>query len=456
MSMIELQNVILKFISTIDPQDNPYEALSHYIKDQFLPSVPQAAIVQLYCLATVLGATLLLVLISIAIRVKKRIFFLYTVTHSPYYLIKPHFSLPWSIIAAIMLVLFELFIAECVALFRKELKPQLGYWIFLCWASAWLGGCFAAHALGTNFLITSSPRNQRRWFLVNNLGGVLAPIIYLSIILPLGIVGGKRFSSLVSTYSHFDEFLYNLSSQWVEGTSISIVKLTPALPLIEKVTKQEDLLWSSWRQVFTFYAISASILVIVLVTIALGFLSSLRQTIKESQAVLSTDRAGATARQQVHRTWQTLVMTVVAFILLGSVFVGISIYAALNPASLTHSLEAQVVVLVPLYSFAILGFPTSALLVWRAVEASPNDSGSSQVKRSTFSKSGSRELDTEINKYSIELGGRPSRSNRSQRDLDVRYDRGAVSVNVEVEVKEETEFDDDEKVLPPSLSTLYR
>ena len=53
--MIELQNVILKFISTIDPQDDPYQALSVYIKDQFLPSVPQAAIIQLYCLATVLA-----------------------------------------------------------------------------------------------------------------------------------------------------------------------------------------------------------------------------------------------------------------------------------------------------------------------------------------------------------------------------------------------------------------
>ena len=150
-------------------------------------------------------------------------------------------------------------------------------------------------------------------------------------------------------------------------------------------------------------------------------------------------------------------MTVIAFVLQGSVFVGISIYAALNPASLTHSLEAQVVVLVPLYSFAILGFPTSALLVWRAVEASPNDSGSSQGKRSTFSrKSVSRELDTELNKYSIELGGRPSRSNRAQRDLDIRYDGGAVSVNVEVEVKEEIDYDDDEKVIPPSLTTMYR
>jgi hypothetical protein len=56
MSTLELQNVILQFISQIDPSDNPYLALSTYIKDQFLPSVPHAAIVQLYCLATVLGA----------------------------------------------------------------------------------------------------------------------------------------------------------------------------------------------------------------------------------------------------------------------------------------------------------------------------------------------------------------------------------------------------------------
>lgn len=152
-------------------------------------------------------------------------------------------------------------------------------------------------------------------------------------------------------------------------------------------------------------------------------------------------------------------MTVVAFVLLGSIFVGISIYAALNPASLTHATEAQAVVLIPLYAFAILGFPTSALLVWRAVEAAPNDAGSSssQPRRSTFStsKSASRDLENEVNKYSIELAGRRSRSQQQQqsrRDLDVRYDPGVVSVNVEVEIKEEGEFDEDEKVALPSFA----
>ncbi|GAA5916148.1 uncharacterized protein JCM6883_000009 [Sporobolomyces salmoneus] len=453
----ELQNQLLTFISTIDPSENPYIALSRYVKDQFLPTVPEAAIIQLYVLGILLGATLLLVLVSIAIRIKKRIFFLYTITHSPEYLIKPHFSLPWSIIAAIMLVLFEFFIAQCASLFRKDLKSELGYWIFLCWASAWVGGAFAAHALATNFLITSSPRNQRRWSIANNLGGILAPIIYLSVILPLGILGGKRFSNVAATYSQFDDILGGLSREWVTGTRISIIKLTPALPLIDKVLHQESLLWKSWRQVFTFYAVSAFILVIVLVTIALGFLSSLRQTIKESQTVLSADRAGASARQQVHRTWQTLVMTVVAFVLLGSIFVGIGIFAALNPSSLTRGTESQCVVLIPLYGFAILGFPTAALLVWRAIESTPNSTGSSQTKSSRFSnsKKGSRELDSEINKYSIELNGRRTRTNQERPDLAVRFDRSAVNVSVEVEIKGEEEFEDDEKAFPPS-TTVYR
>ncbi|GAA5881468.1 hypothetical protein JCM16303_005665 [Sporobolomyces ruberrimus] len=458
----DLQADLLRFIATVPRNVDPYHALSDHVKDQFLPAVSNPTLIQLYCIATLLGVTLLLVLASMAIRIRKRIFWIYSISYSPSFLIVPHGTLSWSCVAAIMLVrgFFELFIAQCVKLFRKELTADLGYWIFLCWTSAWVGGALAAHSLGTGFLLqagaTSAPERLRRWSLVNNIAGVASPIVYLAIQVPLGVIGGQRFAKLVSTYAQFDVFIGDLSSAWQQGEALNIVKLTPALPLLDRVVEQQALLFASWRAVFYTYAVNASILVSVLVTIAGLHLSSLRRTIKESQASLVSDSAGRVARQQVARTWQTLVLTAFAFVLLGAIFVGISIFAALNPAALERSLEATIVVLVPLYAFGLLGFPTSALLVWRAIEAAPSETGSSQGRRSTFSKNGSRELEASkdnLNKYSIALGGRPTRSRNDARDLDVRFDGGAVSVSVEVEVKEEGEFDDDddEKKRPPYL-----
>lgn len=212
---------------------------------------------------------------------------------------------------------------------------------------------------------------------------------------------------------------------------------------------------------------SAFVLVLVLITIALFHLSSLRQQIRDSQRGLATalDSVSRAARTQVHRTWQvnlaflpiatlsvltlflrqTLVLTVVAFVLLGSIFVAVSIYAALNPQSLEQATPATIVVLVPMWAFSLLGLPTSVLLVWRAVEASAADNSGSQAKQSSFSRSGSDDK-----KFSIELNGRgrSSRSRNEANDLDIRYAQGVVSVTVDVEVKEEGEFDEDEKIVP--------
>lgn len=202
---------------------------------------------------------------------------------------------------------------------------------------------------------------------------------------------------------------------------------------------------------------SCSILVITLITIALLHLSTLRKTIRDSQRGMATsvDSASRAARLQVRRTWQTLVGTVIAFCALGSIFIAVSIFAGLNPESLEHSLPAQVLILTPLWAFAVLGLPTSVVLVWRAWEASPADNTGSQIKQSSFSRSGSGE-NSGSKKYSIELSGRNggrsglARSRNDPNELDVRFALGVVSVTVDVEVKEEGEFDEDEK----KLSTL--
>jgi len=52
----KLQTQLLQYISSLPPDVNPYLALSAYIKDQFMPTVPNSTISQLYIAATLLGA----------------------------------------------------------------------------------------------------------------------------------------------------------------------------------------------------------------------------------------------------------------------------------------------------------------------------------------------------------------------------------------------------------------
>ncbi|GAA5932196.1 uncharacterized protein JCM15063_001150 [Sporobolomyces koalae] len=346
-----------------------------------------------------------------------------------------------------MLAAFEFCIAQCIDLFRKNLHANLGFTVFLCWTPAWVGGAAAAHALGTGLLIqamtkSKSTRKLAKWAAVNNIVGIAAPFVYLSIMLPLGIIGGKRFSRLIGTYNEVNAFLRGLAQSWTPGTPINLLELAPALPLVKKVVLQQERLFVSWRQVFLSYAVTVMFLLIVLVTIALLHLTALRRSIKQTRTAFSSNLPSSRARQQVNRTYTTLLATVIAFVSLATVFFAVSVYAALNPASLQQTVPAQVVVLLPMYAFAVFGFPTSALLVWRAVEAS-SETGTSQTRRSTSSgsKSGSKPgIDkVDLPRYSIELNANRAETDPTSLDLQLAM----IDVSVEIEIEEEVESECD-------------
>lgn len=86
---------------------------------------------------------------------------------------------------------------------------------------------------------------------------------------------------------------------------------------------------------------------------------------------------------------QSLLVTIVAFTFLGTVFASVAIVAALSPRALASSpLRAQILILLPLYAFAVFGLPCAVILVLRArdanaaEEASANSGGSGSQHRS--------------------------------------------------------------------------
>ena len=293
--------------------------------------------------------------------------------------------------------------------------------------------------------------------------------------LPLGIITGYKFHSAVSTYLQVDRLLRDTAQEWIPGTPLNIAKLAPALPLLPKLEAAQAGLVSGWKWTYGLYSVLTFLLVATLTTTAALHLSSLRRRINRTARESTTficilrlitnnicysvtvdelrgiDHSRA-AGEQIRRTYQvslslrfqpllfllaqtlifnllqTLVATVVAFVVLGITFVTISSYAAAKPEALTDPSTCQVLVAGPLWAFAVLGFPTSVSLVWRAWEAKGRWAEVSHDSRSGSGAERSRQRREEIEavkKYSIELGGRSRQNN------------GAVNVTVDVLVKEE-------------------
>ncbi|GAA5953764.1 hypothetical protein JCM3765_006960 [Sporobolomyces pararoseus] len=447
----DLQQQVLKFIATIPKDQNPYVALADYIQDAIVPKIPFSGLVQLYLLAATFGLTLLFVVASILVRWYKGIFWLFQVSHSPT-LIRPHFSLSWSTVSVFMLALFEGYIFECVNLFKRNIRPSLGYWVCLIWTICFVGGECAAWALGVSYLVhvqaSGGGRNGDglrtggdkidRWAKVSNFAGILCPIIYLAIILPLGVITGRHFYEAISILLKVDAILREgeASKNWKPGQPLSILALTPALPLVTKLESSQASLVTGWKWTYGAYSVLTCILVTVLTTISILYLTSLRQRIKQNASDLHGVDGSRSASQQIRLTYQTLQWTIGAFVLLGVIFVSIASYAAATPESLQYAITSQILVLGPLWSFAVFGFPTSISLFWRAIDATSSDGGKWGESSGTHSGSGGKgsrslrrqvELDA-VKQYSIELNGR-------------RPDRTAVNVTVDVLIKEEGELE---------------
>ncbi|GAA6017797.1 hypothetical protein JCM11491_004622 [Sporobolomyces phaffii] len=424
----DLQKQLLKFVSTIPRDDNPYLALAGYIKDLIVPNVPFSGLLQLYILAGLVGLTLLFVVASMLVRYFKGIFWIFQISTNPL-LIRPHFSLSWSSVAVFMLALFEGYIFECVHLFQRDIRPTLGYWTTCTWIVPFIGGECAAWSLGVSYLTyvqaSGGAREPTdRWARVSNYAGILSSVVYTAVMLPIALITGRHFAKAISAYLEMDRILRRAATTWTTGTPLNLAVLAPALPLVETLQSAQASLLVSWKATYAAYCVFTLTLVGTLTTIALLYLSALRRRIKQTTRNLEGIEGSKINTRQITRTYQTLQFTIGAFVILGTTFTVISAYSAAKPDALQQTATAQVLVLGPLYAFAVLGLPTSISLLWRAIDARPNESGKWDER------SGTRSGGDGPKQYAIELGGRRKPATRTE-----------VNVTVDVLVKEEGELE---------------
>ncbi|KAK4333977.1 LOW QUALITY PROTEIN: hypothetical protein RTBOTA2_002720 [Rhodotorula toruloides] len=479
------QAELLDQLSHLPKDQNPYLAIAAVLRNKLFPTVPDSAIYQLYLVAAALGATALLVLASLVLRWAKGIFWVVRMQQQPR-MIRPHWSISWSLIAFVMLVLFEVVIVHAVQFYRQETNKAFGYVFLLVWFVAWLGGSAAAWSLGVSYILhATTQRSVEHLAMISNVAAVVVPIVYLSILLPFACLAGRGYSDAIEVFRAIDNQLTIQAATWKQGDAFSPFELALMLPLFQKMVDHFEIFLQWFKPTFIFYGGTALLLTMGLVSIAYVHLSSLRRLLQSTRqnspnlqgpnASMSMSRR--VQHKRVEQTLRSLLLTILLFSFLGLLFFAVSIYAATSPESLiTSSVHSQLIVLLPLYALAVFGLPCAVILVLRAHDAnaaeeattegtsghnkSSSGSGSGGMKKKirfgSAGASGAKE-----NEFSIQLASMPSVADAatnssggaSRRDWlrggsvdrgGVFWD-GSVSVTVDVDVVVEDEAEYDEK-----------
>ncbi|BGP15754.1 hypothetical protein JCM10213_007951 [Rhodosporidiobolus nylandii] len=425
MALASAQAELLQLLAKLPAGSNPYIAVAGFFKGQIYPSVPQAALTQLYVLAGVLGLTALLVAVSLCIRVKKGIFWIVRMQSSPR-MIRPHATVSWATIAVVMLALFEVLIFREIGFFKQEMDGSFAYWILLPWGTAWIGGHTAAWSLLSSFILhlhaTGSNVATPRLAVLANLVGFVAPVIYIAVLLPIGVLGGLHYHRALGFFSEIHDLLLLNASKWKAGDKFSLINLASAFPLLGDLQTEVDAFLKFFRATFIFHAVTSAVLVAYLVVIAFLYLSSLRKTLKQTSHDLSnpwtqsgtnlSPRRMNHQQRRVRRTLSSLAWTIGCFSCLGVFFLTMSAIASVQPLALISSPStAQLVILGPHYEFAAFGLPCAILLVIRAVDASASEEQRDSAKTSSGAKatsSGAARFKEPPTEFSIQLASMPT------------------------------------------------
>ncbi|GAA5962353.1 hypothetical protein JCM21900_005092 [Sporobolomyces salmonicolor] len=363
LSSAAVEQELFAFLAALPASNNPYVALASYLKSLQTPDVPGSAVYQLYVLSGILGLTTILFIIPLLIRWRKGVFWVVRQQHATG-LIRPHFSVSWVLVSLAWLILIQPTIVREVQYFRGERHEDFTYWTSLVWLPCtWCGlvaawGLLASHAVQQQ---AHRPEAARRYSLLVNSFGLCMPIIYTTIIVPVGVLAGRHSQLQVRAYRELEEFLLAQGATW-EGAPFSIAKVAPALPVLQALATETEL-YLKW----------------IIIFIARLYLTSLRRSMRSIRSAFASADSNHLqlsthpSHKKFERTYQSLFIIIAAITAISVLFSSNALVAAIEPTQLATSTRLRVVILLPLWSFALFGAPTACLLIWRAIDAAPSD-----------------------------------------------------------------------------------
>ncbi|GAA5885731.1 hypothetical protein JCM6882_007547 [Rhodosporidiobolus microsporus] len=388
--MDDIQQELLELIASLPAGTNPYEVLDEYLWGIVVPDLPDSFRGQLLFLLVVFALCLILVVGSLVVRLWQKSFWVVHLGTSPK-LIRPHFSVSWSLWAAILLVLMLANSAETIRYYYGGRTVRKGFiaWKTLVWLPAWYGGFTAAWSIAVSYLLHLHTYGHVEAVEcvapTVNICAFVVPVIYTICIVPFAGLAAHHFSRAMDSFEQIDELLKSSAAAYT-GV-FNITDLMGGLPLVQAMSSEFNGFIKWFRVTFAIYAASGFLLVILLASVALLYLFSLRDILNLADNISrSTTGSRESRRKLMSRTYSNLVATVIAFSLLGLIFSITCILIANDPAGLANATRTQVFHLLPFYAFAVLGLPTATLLFVRSFDRSsspprahsttPNNNGS--------------------------------------------------------------------------------
>ncbi|GAA5830819.1 hypothetical protein JCM11251_001086 [Rhodosporidiobolus azoricus] len=392
--MDDIQTQLLELVSSLPVGANPYEVLRSYLWRIVVPDLPNSFRGQLLFHLVVLALCLILVLGSLANRLWRKSFWITHFGSSPK-LIRPHFSVSWSLWAVILLILMCASIGETIHYYYVGRKIRRGFiaWKTLSWLPAWYGGFTAAWSIAVSYLLHlhtyGHVHSVERVAPLVNISAIAVPVAYSLIIVPFACLSAHHFALALDSFEQIDQL--HASSAVAYNGGFNILDLVSGLPVLQKMQGDFQQFIRFFRITFALYATSGFLLVVLLASVALLYLFSLRNILTTANNLSRSTTSTRESRQKLmSRTYSNLVVTVIAFSLLGLIFSITCSLIAHDPAGLANATKTQVFHLLPFYAFCVFGLPCATLLFVRSFDQSSPLHRAHSSSNNTRGKSGTR------------------------------------------------------------------
>ncbi|BGP15762.1 hypothetical protein JCM10213_007942 [Rhodosporidiobolus nylandii] len=370
--MPDYQSQALSLVqSSLQAGSNPYEALDDFLWQQVVPEVPASFRAQLIFLAVVLGLCLVLVLASLVVRAVQGTFWIAHRGTSPS-LIRPHFSVAWSLWAVVLLILLEVDTGLTIRYYERSIISCFIALKTVAWLPAWYGGFTAAWGIAVSYLLhLSSYGHQQRVERLApyvNAGALAIPLVFSAVMIPLSAISSRHFVRVIHAFRGIDSLLQQRAASY--RGDFSIADLAPGLPPLRDLEAQTQLFKRWFGITFAAFTCSAFVVGTLLAGVSFLYLISLRTSLKIAEAHVQGSTATSCSRQRklMQRTYLNLIITVAAFSILAILFGVDSALIAANPGGIARSSPTQLFHLLGYYPFAIFGFPTAILLIVRSFD----------------------------------------------------------------------------------------
>ncbi|GAA5847701.1 hypothetical protein JCM3766R1_000735 [Sporobolomyces carnicolor] len=378
----------------------------------------------MYFLAGVLGLVAGLALASLAIRLYRQNCWIFRYD-SRLRLIKPHGAVSWTIFSLFSIALLEVLVSRYIDLWNGKPRLDTGYWIFTAWASVWVAGSIAIWSIAASLLLhlAASGEKVRNAALFVNAAGIITPLVVISIAVPLGVIGGNEYRSILLDYGTICRALAVSAESWKPGDELDVASLARLVPTFQSLLSHVDRLGEFARSSYIFYAAASFVLGATIASVGGYFLFTLSRVFRQTNAVL----AGSVedGQRRVRRSLSSLVLILVAFTLLDAGCFAVSVYGSIFPLSLSGTKISTSLTIGSLYLFAFLGLPCAILLVYGAYHAEGRSKATSHVATGRF---------------------RDGRSSQRNAFREAEISSAVVTVVVDIHVDGDDAKDDEEKV----------